>query len=283
MSYTKTTWTNGVTPLNATNMNKIEEGIYNAQNTADNASSNISALQTAVGGKVDKVTGTADDIVTFGSNGAIADSGKKIETSLTANSDSKVPTSKAVATHVTSAVATKANKVSSTTADHFVSFSDTNGTLKDSGKSASDFSKVVAVTGQASGTALTGLNVDGTSYTIPQGGGSAGVSSIGGKTGAITLGGGLSIDNSNVLSGPDLSGYLTSASAAQTYAQKPSSGSYVVADNSGNISVNNVGSTGVISTVNSDETGSFSIDPNVSDADFGGDHVSLSAWQTKAF
>ena len=168
MSYVKTTWTNGVTPLNATNMNKIEDGIYSAQNTADNASSSISALQTAVEGKVDKVAGTSGDIVTFGSNGAVADSGKQIETSLSTSSDSKVPTSKAVATHVTSAIATKANKVSSTTADHFVSFSDADGTLKDSGKSASDFSKVVAVTGTASGTALTGLTVDGTSYTIPQ-------------------------------------------------------------------------------------------------------------------
>ena len=137
---------------------------------------------------------TNGDIVTFDAQGNIVDSVKKIETSLSTSSDSKVPTSKAVATHVTSAIATKANKVSSTTADHFVSFSDTKGTLKDSGKSASDFSKVVAVTGQASGTALTGLKVDGTSYTIPQGGGSAGVSSIGGATGAITLGNGLSIN-----------------------------------------------------------------------------------------
>lgn len=210
MPYVKTTWENGVTPLNATNMNKIEDGIE---------------------GKVDKVAGTNGDIVTFGSNGAVTDSGKQIETSLTASSDSKIPTSKAVATHVTSAIATKANKVSSTTADHFVSFSDANGTLKDSGKSASDFSKVVAVTGTASGTALTGLTVDGTSYTIPQGGGSAGVSSIDGATGAISIGGGLT-RNGQTINGPDLSGYLTSADAQNTYAPKAANG-YATLDANG--------------------------------------------------
>lgn len=236
MSYTKTTWENGVTPLNATNMNKIEEGIYSAQNTADNASSNISALQTAVGGKVDKVTGTSGDIVTFGSNGAIADSGKKIETSLSTSSDSKVPTSKAVATHVTSAVATKSNKVSSTITDHFVSFSDTKGTLKDSGKSASDFSKVTATD---SGGYLSTITIDGTSHTIPQGGGTAGVSSIGGVSGAISLGTGMSMSG-QTLNGPDLSGYvekltISTEDVVRVYsASKNGAGSILVEKDSAN-------------------------------------------------
>lgn len=36
MAYTKTTWVNNVTPLNATNMNNIETGIYdNSVNIGD--------------------------------------------------------------------------------------------------------------------------------------------------------------------------------------------------------------------------------------------------------
>ena len=36
MAYSKTTWTNGTAPaINATNLNKIEQGIYDAQNTID--------------------------------------------------------------------------------------------------------------------------------------------------------------------------------------------------------------------------------------------------------
>lgn len=38
MAYTKTTWVNGTTPVNATNMNKIEDGIY--QNANDIATLN---------------------------------------------------------------------------------------------------------------------------------------------------------------------------------------------------------------------------------------------------
>lgn len=37
MPYKRITWKNGETKLNATNMNNIEDGIYNAQETADNA------------------------------------------------------------------------------------------------------------------------------------------------------------------------------------------------------------------------------------------------------
>lgn len=59
---------------------------------------------------------------------------------------------------------------------------------------------------------------------VSGGGSSAGVSSIGGKTGAITLDRGLSIDDSKVLRGPDLSGYLTSADAQNTYAPKATNG-----------------------------------------------------------
>lgn len=33
MAYTKTTWVNGTTPINATNLNKIEDGIENASTT----------------------------------------------------------------------------------------------------------------------------------------------------------------------------------------------------------------------------------------------------------
>lgn len=202
----------GSTKLNKTNLDKLVNNIVANHNDIGAANTNITSLAT---NKVDKVTGTANDIVTFGSNGAIADSGKTITTSV-ANNDTTVPTGKAV----TTALNAKSNKVSSTTKDHFVSFSDTKGTLKDSGKSASDFSKVEAVTGTASGTALTGLTVDGTSYTIPQGGGSAGVSSIGGATGAISLGTGMSMSG-QTLNGPDLSGFVekqtTTASTPRAY------------------------------------------------------------------
>ena len=54
----------------------------------------------------------------------------------------------------------------------------------------------------ASGTAtLTKLKVGSTVYTLPSGGGggTAGVSSLGGKTGAITLGGGLSMSNNQLV------------------------------------------------------------------------------------
>lgn len=37
VAYTKTNWINGVTPLNATNLNKIEQGIYDASAKADTA------------------------------------------------------------------------------------------------------------------------------------------------------------------------------------------------------------------------------------------------------
>ena len=48
MPYVKTNWMNNVTALNAANMNHIEQGIYDATNTAEAASS----------GKVDKVSTT---------------------------------------------------------------------------------------------------------------------------------------------------------------------------------------------------------------------------------
>lgn len=49
MPYTKTTWNSGAAPaINASNLNKIEQGIYDAQNTADSASTSAtSALSTA--------------------------------------------------------------------------------------------------------------------------------------------------------------------------------------------------------------------------------------------
>ena len=43
MAYSKTTWKNGVTKVNADNMNKIEQGIQNAQETADNLANIINS------------------------------------------------------------------------------------------------------------------------------------------------------------------------------------------------------------------------------------------------
>lgn len=53
MAYTKQTWADlpsKTTPINASRLSHIEQGIYDAANTADNAT-------TALGGKVDKVEG----------------------------------------------------------------------------------------------------------------------------------------------------------------------------------------------------------------------------------
>jgi len=53
MAYSKQTWQNlpaKSTPISAQRLNHIEDGIYNAAQTADSASSGLS-------GKVDKVTG----------------------------------------------------------------------------------------------------------------------------------------------------------------------------------------------------------------------------------
>ena len=45
MAYTKTTWVNDTAPaINATNLNKMEQGIYDAHDTADAATSAISTL-----------------------------------------------------------------------------------------------------------------------------------------------------------------------------------------------------------------------------------------------
>lgn len=53
MSYTKITWVNKETKLNATNMNHIEEGLEAAAKAADDATTAISALSTTVATKQD--------------------------------------------------------------------------------------------------------------------------------------------------------------------------------------------------------------------------------------
>lgn len=83
-----------VTSGNPHNVTASDVGLGNVTNNAQ-----VKAVNSAV---------TNGGIVTFGADGAtVADSGKTIETTLTANSDAKVPTSKAVATHVTSAISGK--------------------------------------------------------------------------------------------------------------------------------------------------------------------------------
>ena len=88
---------------------------------------------TAVAGKIDKLTSaTAGDIATVTATGEIADSTVAIENTLSDTSDAKVPTSKAVGTYVAGKGYTVG--VSSSTADHIVTFNGTDGkTLKDSG------------------------------------------------------------------------------------------------------------------------------------------------------
>lgn len=65
VAYTKTNWINGVTPLNATNLNKIEQGIYDASAKADAAlpasSFNPAAYATAAqGAKADAALPSED-------------------------------------------------------------------------------------------------------------------------------------------------------------------------------------------------------------------------------
>ena len=93
----------GSTKLNKTNLDKLVDNIVANHNDIGAANTNITTLST---GKVDKVTGTANDIVTFGHNGAIVDSGKAFETTITADSNNKVPTSKAVMDAINTAIGT---------------------------------------------------------------------------------------------------------------------------------------------------------------------------------
>ena len=84
----------GTTSGNPHNVSKTDVGLGNVTNNAQ-----VKAVSSAV---------TNGGIVTFGADGAtVADSGKTIETTLTSSSDTKIPTSKAVATHVTSAISGK--------------------------------------------------------------------------------------------------------------------------------------------------------------------------------
>lgn len=56
----------------------------------------------------------------------------------------------------------------------------------------------VSVT-STSGSTIYNLNINGTNYSLPQGGGTAGITSIGGKTGAIGTSTDIKVDNSNNL------------------------------------------------------------------------------------
>lgn len=117
--------------------------------------------------------------------------------------DQGIAEADATATAAATLAGQKMDKVSGGTAGDFAAL-DANGNIVDSGKSASDFSKVTATD---SGGYLTEITIDGTSHAIPSGGGSAGVSSIGGATGAISLGTGMSMSG-QTLNGPDLSGFV---------------------------------------------------------------------------
>lgn len=60
MAYSKQTWANlpsKTTPINATRLTHIEDGIFSAASTADTAASNASSALTGLDDKVDKVNG----------------------------------------------------------------------------------------------------------------------------------------------------------------------------------------------------------------------------------
>lgn len=69
MTYEKTNWVDGITPLDAAHMNKIEEGIANASQEADQSSTNISQLQTQVEGLVNDTTEIKADIAELTTSG----------------------------------------------------------------------------------------------------------------------------------------------------------------------------------------------------------------------
>ena len=61
-----------------TTANEAKTAAENAQTTANSAQAAAEAAQTTANGKVTKVVGIEDNIILFGANGAIKDSGKKI-------------------------------------------------------------------------------------------------------------------------------------------------------------------------------------------------------------
>ena len=61
VAYTKTNWINGVTPLNATNLNKIEQGIYDASAKADTADAKANAALPASEFNTNKILSKLED------------------------------------------------------------------------------------------------------------------------------------------------------------------------------------------------------------------------------
>lgn len=60
MAYTKQTWQdlpNKTTPINASRLGHIEDGIYNAADVADTAAANAQSAVSGLSNKVDKVAG----------------------------------------------------------------------------------------------------------------------------------------------------------------------------------------------------------------------------------
>lgn len=60
MAYTKQTWQdlpNKTTPINASRLEHIEDGIYNAAGVADTAATNAQSAVSGLSNKVDKIEG----------------------------------------------------------------------------------------------------------------------------------------------------------------------------------------------------------------------------------
>ena len=72
MAYEKTTWQNGITPLNADNMNNIENGVSEAMDTAERALAKASGgSSSVVASDIDSESATNGQVLTAnGSGGA---------------------------------------------------------------------------------------------------------------------------------------------------------------------------------------------------------------------
>jgi len=73
MAYTKTEWSNNdpTTPLDEVHLNKIEDGIKDAHTTADNATSDITTINTTLtgyGSRLDSLDGVGGDIESIETN-----------------------------------------------------------------------------------------------------------------------------------------------------------------------------------------------------------------------
>lgn len=191
MAYSTLGWQNGQAPaINAENLNHMDQGIADADAAATAAATIAGQASAAVEGKVSKqtTTSTTKRVYAYDNTG---------DTNVVISADN----------------ANGGTIVQRTSAGQIVC-NDPNAAGQAATKGYVD-DRVQANPTDAATADLTKLKVGSTTYNIPSGGGSAGVSSIGGATGAISLGTGMSM-NGQTLNGPDTSSFLQKKTATGT-------------------------------------------------------------------